>query len=185
MKPKLTVIIPCYNERDLIDRALNSVPIAKDVQVIVIDDGSKDDSWSRILTWYDNNYGKFNKDSEVHHTKNNGVASAMNLGFGRALGEYIVSLSADDYYLTDFEQFKPYLDGKNDLVYFDLEVNDGSIWHVDENSKHEFVGAVKFIRREFLGDTKVPNKKWHEDKPFSEELYAKNPKEVFTIPLIK
>ena len=180
MKPKLTVIIPCYNERDLIDRALNSVPIAKDVQVIVIDDGSKDDSWSRILTWYDNNYGKFNKDSEVHHTKNNGVASAMNLGFGRALGEYIVSLSADDYYLTDFEQFKPYLDGKNDLVYFDLEVNDGSIWHVDENSKHEFVGAVKFIRREFLGDTKVPNKKWHEDKPFSEELYAKNPKEVFT-----
>ena len=180
MKPKLTVIIPCYNERDLIDRALKSVPIAKDVQVIVIDDGSKDDSWSRILTWYDNNYGKFHKDSEVHHTKNNGVAAAMNLGFGRALGEYIVSLSADDYYLTDFEQFKPYLDGKNDLVYFDLEVNDGSIWHVDEKSKHEFVGAVKFIRREFLGDTKVPNKKWHEDKPFSEELYAKNPKEVFT-----
>lgn len=180
MKPKLTVIIPCYNEHDLIDRALNSVPIAKDVQVIVIDDGSMDDSWSRILTWYDNNYGKFNKDSEVHHTKNNGVASAMNLGFGRALGDYIVSLSADDYYLTDFEQFKPYLDGKNDLVYFDLEVNDGSIWHVDENSKQEFVGAVKFIRREFLGDTKVPNKKWHEDKPFSEELYAKNPKEVFT-----
>ena len=180
MKPKLTVIIPCYNERDLIDRALKSVPIAKDVQVIVIDDGSKDDSWSRILTWYDNNYGKFHKDSEVHHTKNNGVAAAMNLGFGRALGEYIVSLSADDYYLTDFEQFKPYLDGKNDLVYFDLEVNDGSIWHVDENSKQEFVGAVKFIRREFLGDTKVPNKKWHEDKPFSEELYAKNPKEVFT-----
>lgn len=180
MKPKLTVIIPCYNERDLIDRALNSVPIAKDVQVIVIDDGSTDDSWSRILTWYDNNYGKFNKDSEVHHTKNNGVAAAMNLGFGRALGEYIVSLSADDYYLTDFEQFKPYLDGKNDLVYFDLEVNDGTVWHVDENSKHELVGAVKFIRREFLGDTKVPNKKWHEDKPFSEELYAKNPKEAFT-----
>ena len=180
MKPKLTVIIPCYNEHDLIGRALKSVPIAKDVQVIVIDDGSTDDCWSRILTWYDNNYGKFHKDSEVHHTKNNGVAAAMNLGFGRALGEYIVSLSADDYYLTDFEQFKPYLDGKNDLVYFDLEVNDGSIWHVDENSKHEFVGAVKFIRREFLGDTKVPNKKWHEDKPFSEELYAKNPKEVFT-----
>lgn len=180
MKPKLTVIIPCYNEHDLIDRALKSVPIAKDVQVIVIDDGSTDDCWSRILTWYDNNYGKFHKDSEVHHTKNNGVAAAMNLGFGRALGEYIVSLSADDYYLTDFEQFKPYLDGKNDLVYFDLEVNDGSIWHVDENSKQEFVGAVKFIRREFLGDTRVPEHKYKEDMPFSKELYDKHPREAFT-----
>lgn len=180
MEPKLTVIIPCYNEQDLIDRALNSVPLAEDVQVIVIDDGSTDDSWSRIITWYDNNYGKFNRESEIHHTENRGVAAAMNLGFGRALGDYIVSLSADDYYLTDFDKFKPYLDSKNDLVYFDLEVNDGSIWHVDEKSKHEFVGAVKFIRREFLGDTRVPKKRWHEDKPFSEELYAKNPKEVFT-----
>lgn len=180
MKPKITVIIPCYNEQELIERALNSVPIAEDVQVIVIDDGSTDDSWSKILTWYDNNYGKFSRESEIHHTENRGVAGAMNLGFGRALGEYIVSLSADDYYLTDFERFKPYLDGKNDLVYFDLQVNDGSVWHVDKKSKQEFVGAVKFIRREFLGDTKVPNKKWHEDKPFSEELYAKNPKEVFT-----
>ena len=180
MKPKITVIIPCYNEQDLIDKALNSVPINKDVQVIVIDDGSTDDSWSKILTWYDNNYGKFHKDSEIHHTKNNGVAAAMNLGFGRALGEYIVSLSADDYYITDFEKFIPHLNGINDLVYFDLQVNDGSVWHVDEQSKKDFVGAVKFIRRDFLGDTRVPNKKWHEDKPFSSELYGKNPKEVFT-----
>jgi hypothetical protein len=78
----------------------------------------------------------------------------------------------------------PYLDGKNDLVYFDLIVNDGSTWHVDEKSKQQYVGAVKFIRRKFLGDTRIPDLKWEEDRPFSEKLYAKNPKEVFTgIPL--
>ena len=74
----------------------------------------------------------------------------------------------------------PYLDGKNDLVYFDLEINDGSIFHVDEKSKHEYVGAVKFMRREFLGDTRIPDLKFREDYPFSNQLYDKNPKEVFT-----
>lgn len=177
---KLTVIIPCYNEEQLIVRALESVPKSKNTQIIVIDDGSTDDSWSKILTWYDNNYELFNKESEIHHTENHGVASAMNIGFNRALGDYIVSLSADDYYLTGFEPFQQYLDGKNDLIYFDLEVNDGSVWHIDEKSKLEFVGAVKFIRREFLGDTRVPNLKYKEDKPFTGELYNKNPKEVFT-----
>ena len=178
--PKITVIIPCYNEQDLIGRALDSIPVSKDIQFVIIDDGSTDDSWSKILTWYDNNYEKFSRHSEVHHTENHGVASAMNMGFGRAIGEYIVSLSADDYYLTDFEEFKPLLNGTNDLVYFDLEVNDGSVWHVDEQSKKEFVGAVKFMRREFLGDTRIPDHKYKEDLPFSNALYAKNPREVFT-----
>ena len=177
---KLTVIIPCYNEEQLIVRALESVPKSKNIQIIVIDDGSTDDSWSKILTWYDNNYELFNKESEIHHTENRGVASAMNLGFNRALGEYIVSLSADDYYLTGFEPFQQYLDGKNDLIYFDLEVNDGSVWHINEKSKQEFVGAVKFIRREFLGETRVPKMRYKEDAPFTTELYKKNPKEVFT-----
>ena len=179
--PKITVIIPCYNEEELVERALDSIPVSKDIQVIAIDDGSSDDSWSKILTWYDNNYGKINKQSEIHHwTENKGIAAGMNFGFDRATGEYIVSLSSDDYYKETFEPFMQYLDGKNDLVYFDLEVNDGSVWHLDEKSKLEFVGAVKFIRREFLGDTRVPNMKYKEDRPFSGELYKKHPKEVFS-----
>ena len=180
-EPKLTVIVPAYNCEPWIDRALDSIPLAKDTQVIVINDGSTDDTWSKILTWYDNNYNKLHRDTEIiNWVDNHGIAAGMNIGFERATGEYIVSLSADDYYLTDFGQFRRYLDGKNDLVYFDLEVNDGTVWHINEQSKQEFVGAVKFIRRAFLGDTRVPDKKWHEDKPFSLELYAKNPREVFT-----
>jgi glycosyltransferase involved in cell wall biosynthesis len=104
----------------------------------------------------------------------------MNLGFSLADGDYIVSLSSDDYYLTGFFEFDPYLDGKNDLVYFDLEINDGSVWRLTPETKDTFVGAVKFIRRAFLGDTRVPELKWEEDRPFSQALYAKHPKEVFT-----
>ena len=180
MKPKTSLIMPIYNAEKTLQRALDSIPLAKDVQVILLDDGSTDNSWQIALDWW----RKHNTDgtgSIIHRWEDNkGVAATMNLGFSLATGEYIVSLSADDYYLTDFEQFRPHLNGTNDLVYFDLEVNDGSVWHLDEKSKSEFVGAVKFIRREFLGDTRVPDRKYKEDLPFSQALYAKHPKEVFT-----
>ncbi len=179
MTPRISFIMPIYNAEDTLQRALDSVPLSDDMQVILLDDGSTDKSWDIALAWW----RKHNTapSSVIHRWEpNKGVAATMNLGFELAKGEYIISLSSDDYFLTDFEQFRPYLDGENDLVYFDLEVNDGTVWHVDEKSKNEYVGAVKFIRREFLGKTRVPEHKYKEDGPFSRKLYAKNPKEVFT-----
>lgn len=186
--PKISVIVPVYNCKDLIRRALDSIlPVLKDgdAQLIVIDDGSTDGSWHEEVKWWGEHIG-----SKGHHTimrfdKNQGVASAMNIGFELALGEYIVSLSSDDYYVRDFSVFRPYLDGKNDLVYFNLEVNDGSVWDVDEKSKETFVGAVKFIRREFLGKTRIPSLKYCEDLPFNQALQEKNPKEAFTHIVLK
>ena len=147
----------------------------------MIDDGSTDGSWHLIEEWF-----KINKD-KIHISSrglklhaNQGVATAMNTGFDLAKGEYIVSLSDDDYYIKDFKAFSPFMDGKNDLIYFDLEINDGSVWHLDKKSKEQYVGAVKFMRRAFLGDTRVPDLRFREDTPFSQELYAKNPREVFT-----
>ena len=181
MQPKLTIIMPIYNAKDTLERALHSIPLSERYQIVLIDDGSTDGSWHIALDWFDDHYEQMHRSSVVHRwSDNHGVAAAMNLGFSLADGDYIVSLSSDDYYLTGFFEFDQYLDGKNDLVYFDLEVNDGSVWHVDEQTKEQYVGAVKFIRREFLGDTRVPDLKWHEDIPFSQALQAKNPQEVFT-----
>lgn len=181
MKPKLTVIMPVYNCQDLVDRALNSIPVSKDIQVVVINDGSTDESWSRILNWYNRNYERFNKHSEIiNWTENNGVAAAVNLGYDRAIGDYVVLLSSDDYFISDFSQFWPLMDGENDMIYFDLRVNDGSIWRISEDNKRLYVGSVKFIRRDFLGDTRNPDKDWHEDAYFYKALLDKNPKEVFT-----
>lgn len=176
---KITVIVPVYNQEDLVTDALNSIPLSPDIEVILINDGSTDNSLQLMAGWLEKN-DHICKIKLISSRYNCGVAQAMNIGFNEAEGDYVVSLSSDDFYTTNFEKFRPYLDGKNDLVYFDLEVNDGSIWHLDEKSKHELVGAVKFIRRDFLGTTRVPDMMWHEDKPFSDELYAKNPKEVFT-----
>lgn len=179
-KPKISVLIPVYNQEKLLARALNSIPKGKDIEVLIYNDGSSDDSFAIADRWRTHNKGDFYKIAVINSDQNKGVAFAMNKLFDMAAGEYIVSLSSDDYYLTDFEEFRPLLDGKNDLIYFDLEVNDGSIWNVNEISKKELVGAVKFIRRGFLGDTRVPEHKYKEDLPFSNALYDKQPKEVFT-----
>ena len=179
-QPKISVLMPVYNQEDLLLRALESIPAGKDIEVIVLNDGSTDGSFTIADRWRTHNKGKFYSVTVVNSDENKGVAAAMNRLFDMATGEYIVSLSSDDYYLTDFEEFRPLLDGKNDLIYFDLEVNDGSAWSVNEISKKAFVGAVKFIRREFLGDTRVPGRKYKEDLPFSNALYNKQPKEVFT-----
>lgn len=110
----------------------------------------------------------------------------MNLGFKLAKGDWIVSLSADDWYVNDFEPFKKYLNNENDLVFFNLEVNSGQIWHVSQDTMNIFVGAVKFIRREFLGNTRIPtDRKWHEDIPFTQALYDKSPRCVFTDIVLK
>lgn len=182
---KLSLIMPNYNGEETLLRALESMPQSQDIQLILLDDGSTDNSWKILTDWWAENSKNYNPASIIHRwEKNRGVATTMNLGFEMAEGEYIISLSSDDYYVVDFYNFMPYLDGVNDLVYFDLIVNDGSIWHVDEETKNIYVGAVKFIRREFLGDTRIPDLKWEEDVPFTKALYAKNPKEVFTgIPL--
>lgn len=186
MNPKITIIIPVYNEEQLLLRALESVPKNTDTQLILLDDGSTDASWDIIKRWWRENGDYFNSCSTIHRwDQNKGVAATMNLGFNLARGDYVGSLSSDDYYLTDFEQLRPYMDDKNDLIFFDLRVNDGDIWHLDEESKSKYVGAVKFIRREFLGKTRNPNKKWHEDIEFSRKLQAKEPREVFTGVVLK
>ena len=181
MKPKLSLIMPIYNAEDTLERALHSIPPIKDMQLIILDDGSTDRSWEIALDWWRKQIID-GTGSVIHRWEDNrGVAATMNLGFSLAQGEYVISLSSDDWFVRDFDDFMPLLNGENDLVYFDLEVNDGSVWHLNEQSKKEFVGAVKFMRREFIGDTRVPtNRKYKEDTPFSVALQAKNPKEVFT-----
>lgn len=86
----ISLVIPVYNKAPFLKRCLDSVAnqYNKNVQVIVIDDGSTDgsgeicDSYSK---WF-----------EIYHTKNMGVSEARNYGINIAQGEYIVFLDADD-----------------------------------------------------------------------------------------
>ena len=91
MKPLISVIIPLYNKRDFILGTIDSVLKQKygDYEIIVVDDGSTDDSISVVETISDNRLRLFRK-------QNGGPSSARNYGVQQAKGDWIFFLDADD-----------------------------------------------------------------------------------------
>ena len=180
---KVSVVIPVYNQESLIERAIRSIPLRDDIEIIVVDDGSTDDTWNKLVTiGIELNDPNF---IVLHNRKNMGVGYTVNRGLDIADGEYIVLLGSDDYFYTDeFLQAMEQLDG-TDLVYFDLKVNDGSIFKLTEESKRNLCGSTKFMRKEFVGDTRNPDIRQGEDWFFYDELLKKNPTERFTNLIVK
>ena len=93
-KPLVSVIIPVYNGEKYICKAVDSA-FAQDVpvEVIVIDDGSRDDT-PRLLKRYQGREGF----RAVFRESNQGAARARNQGVGMAKGEYVAFLDADDWW---------------------------------------------------------------------------------------
>lgn len=180
MRPKVSVIIPVWNQEELITRALLSIPKREDIQVIVINDASTDDTCLSIAH-FDMEYGQeFYEFLYLRNTENRGVGYTINRGYDRAVGEYVVALGSDDYFYTDvFEQAMEELDG-TDMVYFNLRTNSGEIWELTPNNKRELCGSTKFMKRTFLGDTRCPDKRVAEDLDLYLKLLEKNPTEKFT-----
>lgn len=182
-KTKATVIIPAYNQEILVIRAIDSIPKRDDIEIIVIDDCSTDKTLENVK-----NYSDEHKDQNIriyHNEKNRGVGFTVNRGYDLAKGEYVVLLGSDDYfYSEEFSEIMKELDG-TDLVYFNLKLNDGSIWKLNNDTKHNYCGSVKFMRREFISETRCPEMRAREDWYFYQELLKKNPTEKFTDRVVK
>lgn len=92
---KVTVIVPVYNAEKNIDRTMQSLfqqTIAQElVEIILIDDGSTDDS-PRICDRYAEGHGNV----RVIHQENRGVSAARNAGIRAARGKYLLYLDSDD-----------------------------------------------------------------------------------------
>lgn len=97
---KLSVIIPVYNGEKTVDKCLDSILNSltdQNVEIICIDDGSKDNSWE-ILQKYEENY----KFITIVHKENGGVGSARNLGLKYVTGDYIAWVDSDDYVTSEW-----------------------------------------------------------------------------------
>ena len=94
--PLVSVIIAAYNSEDTIAETIFSVlnQTFKDLEVIVIDDGSKDNTSQRIREIEDSRVKLF-------LYENGGVAKARNRGITHASGEYIAFLDHDDLWTPD------------------------------------------------------------------------------------
>ena len=89
-----SVVIPCFNSQNTIARALQSVvnQSFKDFEIIVVDDGSVDNTKNEIALFFQNN----NVAHTVVYQENKGAASARNTAVKKAKGKYIAFLDADD-----------------------------------------------------------------------------------------
>jgi glycosyltransferase involved in cell wall biosynthesis len=93
----ISIIIPCYNAANFILDTLQSILSQKNVEfeLIIIDDGSTDNSEQLIKSLMDNRI-------YYYFQANSGVSSARNAGLEKAKGIYIVFFDADDLMSEDF-----------------------------------------------------------------------------------
>ncbi|EKF9488800.1 glycosyltransferase family 2 protein, partial [Vibrio cholerae] len=101
--PKVSVIMPVYNTELYVERAMISLmeQTLDDVQFIIIDDGSKDNSLSiikEVITRYPSRKDQITLISR----ENRGVAATRAQGMDLATGEYVIHLDSDDWVERDW-----------------------------------------------------------------------------------
>lgn len=100
--PRLTVVIPAYNEGEMVEKSIASVAASrypKDrLQIIAIDDGSKDDTWQFIERAARRFPGLV---TPIRLERNRGKRGALAEGFRRATGEVIVTVDSDSVIDSD------------------------------------------------------------------------------------
>lgn len=93
MKDLVSIIIPCFNHGNIVTEAIESCinQTYRNIEILLIDDGSTDNTEELYLEKYDGN-------NRVHYFKqeNFGLASARNFGLKMARGKFIQFLDADD-----------------------------------------------------------------------------------------
>ncbi|HEX8272058.1 MAG TPA: glycosyltransferase family A protein [Longimicrobiaceae bacterium] len=100
MKPPLvSVVIPAYNHAPYVERSIRSVldQTYGSIELIVVDDGSTDDTWDVIQRVHAASGGSF----MIYRKPNGGVSSTLNFGIRRSSGVYVAVLASDDYFALE------------------------------------------------------------------------------------
>lgn len=123
---KVSVIVPIYNVEQYLHRCVDSVvnQTYKDIEIILVDDGSTDDSLKICIEYAD-------KDSRIRivHQENQGLVSARKAGIKVANGQYIGFVDGDDYIEPNMFESLLYLieDKKVDFVHSGYYKNESQI----------------------------------------------------------
>ena len=168
-----SIIVPVYNTEKYVEKTLKSIYEAmdRDCEVIVVNDGSKDNS-EEIIKKFINALPEEYKNNFVYVKKDNkGLADTKNVGIAKARGEFISVVDSDDYIDKNFYKIAREYVKDNDIIIYDLYVvfEKNPLWNYTSRAcrddKENFLdglinGAMsgsscnKIIKKELLYKTK-------------------------------
>lgn len=178
-EPAISVIIPVYNVENYLEKCLTSVlnQTFRDIEVLVINDGSTDGSQKVIDYFREKNPSVI----KAYKKENGGLSSARNYALKLAKGEYITFLDSDDYLDRDYLE-KLYAEAKkhdSDMVCSGQRkvAEDGSVlavlsYPIDKNPNcvlRRLNISGKIYRREYIEKhhMRFALGKTYEDDPFN------------------
>lgn len=132
IKKLVSVIIPTYNRAHLISEAIESVvnQTYKDLEIIVVDDGSLDNTEKIVRKWQEKDKRIF----YIKHEKNRGISAARNTGISYSKGDYLAFLDDDDIWLHQKIEVQMKEMMKSD---FDLLFSNLYFWDSKKNTKYK------------------------------------------------
>lgn len=180
--PKVSVIVPIYNVEKYLEKCINSLlsQTLEDIQIILVNDGSKDNS-GNIAKEYEQN----NKDRVIYVEKENGgLSDARNYGLKYATGDFIAFLDSDDYIEKNAyeEMYNKAIEENADYVECDFIWEFPNKIRVDKQypykNKKEMLSFVrvvawnKLIKRQLITDNNLefPKGLRYEDVEFTYKL---------------
>jgi hypothetical protein len=95
-RPRVSVIVPLYNDKDVVIEALDSVVAStfKSWEIVVVDDASSDDGTEVVRSWMGRHDG--HSVALVRHEVNRGLSAARNSGVAKARGRLLLMLDSDN-----------------------------------------------------------------------------------------
>ena len=186
--PKVSVIVPVYNVERYLNKCLDSLvnQTLEDIEIIVVNDGTKDNSQD-IINKYRKNYPKKIK---AYKKENGGLSSARNYGLKYAKGDYIAFVDSDDYIdLTMYEKmYNKAISNNFDMVVCDLyyTYEDNKLVFCDSKIKNDLYefdikktmidiypsAWNKLYKKELFNyNVKFKEKVWFEDVEFLYRLF--------------
>ena len=166
-RPLVSIVIPLYNHESHIIKCLDSLLYqeCKNIEVLIIDDGSTDNSYIFASQWVDANKDKFERVS-ISTQKNSGLPKTMNNLIKSAHGDFILPIASDDYLLPDSINKRIsflLLNTRYDVVIGDCIIIDQEGKLISLSGMFEFINRPKatfkydnVMRRELLLNWWVP-----------------------------
>lgn len=181
MKNKVSIIVPVYNVEDYVLKCLESLASQsyRDIEVIVVDDGSTDGSGKICDNFKDERF-------RVFHKKNGGLSSARNFGIKKAKGDILAFVDSDDSVKKDFiEKMMGCMTGDVDIAVCGYneekpreEVLSGREATIRVLTKQEDIDLItwnKLYRKSLFLDNNIwfPEGKKHEDALTTYKLFSR------------